>query len=256
MTEKQVYAAQLSNRMGWDFPPEEERITDRAIEDEDLVNIDYVGSMDGVEFEGGNSSVGNDEGANVVAGSDQFIDDFLTQIIGHSPGETFDVNVTFPDPYPNNLDFSGKPAVFVVTVNYIIDTEEIREEILSELENGEYDELIKNNNQGIIRDYIEEVMLDTTITTIPESVLEMNYGDEMMAHLLLVVAAIAEDMELAVTEEDVIEFMIKIEISEISEAIDELGLSYWKFIVMFETVLDYIEDNAVYVDTVTEETEE
>lgn len=93
-----------------------DQITDRAIEDGDVVNIDYVGSVDGEEFSGGNT---NGNGTLVTAGSDAYIDDFLTQIIGHTPGETFDVEVTFPDPYENNPDLAGKDAVFVTTINYI-----------------------------------------------------------------------------------------------------------------------------------------
>ena len=93
-----------------------DQITDRAIADGDVVNIDYVGSVDGEEFSGGNT---NGRGTLVTAGCDTYIDDFLTQIIGHTPGETFDVNVTFPDPYENNPDLAGKAAVFHTTINYI-----------------------------------------------------------------------------------------------------------------------------------------
>lgn len=93
-----------------------DQISDRAIADGDVVNIDYVGSVDGEEFSGGNT---NGRGTLVTAGSDAYIDDFLTQIIGHTPGETFDVNVTFPDPYENNPDLAGKAAVFHTTINYI-----------------------------------------------------------------------------------------------------------------------------------------
>ena len=93
-----------------------DQITDRAIADGDVVNIDYVGTVDGEEFSGGNT---NGRGTLVTAGSDAYIDDFLPQIIGHTPGETFDVNVTFPDPYENNPDLAGKAAVFHTTINYI-----------------------------------------------------------------------------------------------------------------------------------------
>lgn len=93
---------------------EPEQITDRAVEDDEYVNIDYSGSMDGEQFSGGTAA-----GQRVLSGSNQFIDDFLTQIIGHMPGETFNVEVTFPDPYEKNPDFSGKDAVFEVTINYI-----------------------------------------------------------------------------------------------------------------------------------------
>lgn len=92
------------------------QVTDRAVKDGDTVNIDYVGSVDGVEFEGGSTK---GAGTNVTIGVTSYIDDFLEQLIGHMPGDTFDVNVTFPDPYQNNPDLAGKDAVFVTTVNYI-----------------------------------------------------------------------------------------------------------------------------------------
>lgn len=95
------------------------QVTDRAVQDGDTVNIDYVGSIDGVEFEGG-STGGN--GTTVTIGVTSYIDDFLEQLIGHKPGDTFDVNVTFPDPYPNNQDLANKDAVFVTTINYIQET--------------------------------------------------------------------------------------------------------------------------------------
>ena len=98
--------------------PENVKVTDRAVVDGDTVNIDYVGSVDGVEFAGGNT---NGMGTDVVAGSTAYIDDFLTQIIGVMPGETINVEVTFPDVYKNNPDLAGKDAVFVTTINYIVE---------------------------------------------------------------------------------------------------------------------------------------
>lgn len=96
-----------------------EQVTDRAAEMGDLVNIDFVGSVDGVEFEGGSSQ---GAGYDITLGSGSFIDDFEDQIAGHTPGESFDVNVTFPDPYQNNPDLAGKEAVFKTTLNYISET--------------------------------------------------------------------------------------------------------------------------------------
>lgn len=84
------------------------------VKDGDQVNIDYSGSVDGEKFSGGTAT-----NQKVTAGSKEFIDDFLTQIIGHKPGETIDVKVTFPNPYPNNTALSGKEAVFVTKINYI-----------------------------------------------------------------------------------------------------------------------------------------
>ena len=87
-----------------------------TVENGDTVNIDYVGSVDGVEFDGGNTQ---GMGTDLVIGSGSYIDDFEEQLIGAHPGDTVQVNVTFPHPYENNTDLSGKEAVFTVTVNGI-----------------------------------------------------------------------------------------------------------------------------------------
>ena len=79
-----------------------EHITDRAAADGDTVNINYVGSVNNVEFTGGSA-----ENYDLTLGSGTFIDGFEDQIIGHKPGETFDVNVTFPDGYSDSTDASG-----------------------------------------------------------------------------------------------------------------------------------------------------
>ena len=86
-----------------------------TVEDGDTVNIDYVGSIDGVEFDGGNTQ-GN--GTDLTIGSGRYIDDFEEQLIGAHPGDEVEVTVTFPDDYGND-ELNGKEAVFDVTVNGI-----------------------------------------------------------------------------------------------------------------------------------------
>jgi trigger factor len=80
----------------------------------DKVNIDYKGSVDGVEFDGGTA-----EGADLELGSKSFIDDFEQQIEGHKPGDEFNVEVTFPEDYTNDPGLAGKDAVFAVKLNGI-----------------------------------------------------------------------------------------------------------------------------------------
>jgi trigger factor len=80
-----------------------------AVQD-DTVVIDFVGSVDGTEFEGGKG-----ENFNLVLGSNQFIPGFEAQLIGAKAGETVNVNVTFPEPY-QSAELAGKEAQFVVTV--------------------------------------------------------------------------------------------------------------------------------------------
>lgn len=107
-----------------------EAVTDRAAADGDSVNIDFVGSIDGVEFDGGNSG---GAGYDLVLGSGSFIDDFEDQIVGHMPGDTFDVNVTFPENY-GSADLAGKDALFVTTLNHIneITTPELTDEFVAD----------------------------------------------------------------------------------------------------------------------------
>ena len=90
--------------------------TSLTVEDGDTVNIDYVGSVDGVEFDGGSTQ---GQGTDLVIGSGSYIDDFEEQLIGAHPGDEVDVYATFPDPYNNNPDLSGKEALFEVTINGI-----------------------------------------------------------------------------------------------------------------------------------------
>ena len=92
------------------------QVTDRAAEMGDIVSIDFVGTVDGEEFDGGSP-----QDYILELGSGSFIDDFEDQIAGHTPGETFDVEVTFPDPYDSNPDLAGKDAVFATTLNYVAD---------------------------------------------------------------------------------------------------------------------------------------
>ncbi|HCL01961.1 MAG TPA: trigger factor [Lachnoclostridium phytofermentans] len=111
------------------------KITDRTdVRDGDTVNIDYVGKIDGKEFDGG-----KDEGYNLKIGSKTFIDGFESGLVGKNVGETVDVPVTFPNPYDSNPDLAGKEAVFTVTVNYLTDgkKEPLTDEVVKQ--NSDYE---------------------------------------------------------------------------------------------------------------------
>ena len=88
-------------------------VEDRAAQMGDTVNISYCGTVDGVEFDGGKS-----DGYDIKLGSKTFIDTFEEQICGHSIGEKFDVNVTFPAEY-HAEELKGKAAVFAVELKGI-----------------------------------------------------------------------------------------------------------------------------------------
>ena len=82
----------------------------------DAVNIDYVGSIDGTEFEGGSTQ---GMGTQITLGSSGYIDNFDDQIVGHKPGDSFDVKVTFPKDYGKD-ELNGKAAVFATKLNYVV----------------------------------------------------------------------------------------------------------------------------------------
>ena len=83
----------------------------RAAQNGDIANIDFVGTVDGVKFEGGEA-----QGFDLTLGSGQFIPGFEDQVVGMNTGETKDVNVTFPENYQAE-NLKGKPAVFNVKLN-------------------------------------------------------------------------------------------------------------------------------------------
>ena len=88
-------------------------VTDRAAENGDVAVIDFDGSVDGVAFEGGKG-----ENYSLKLGSGSFIPGFEDQVVGKNIGDTFDVNVTFPEDY-HAKELAGKAAVFKVTIHKI-----------------------------------------------------------------------------------------------------------------------------------------
>ena len=116
----------------------------------DTVNIDYVGTVDGVEFEGGNT---NGAGTDLVLGSGSYVDDFEEQLYGSHPGDAVTVEVTFPEDYSSE-DLQGKDAVFQVTVNSIYVLPEFTDEFVAEHVSDvastvdEYKEYLKTSNEN------------------------------------------------------------------------------------------------------------
>lgn len=127
---------------------------DRAAEEFDLVNIAFLGTIDGVEFEGGAS-----ESTDLVIGAGNFIPGFEEGIIGMSVGETRDVAVTFPAEY-GNADLAGKDAVFAITLNTVYDTA-IFDDTRAELEDA---------SAGELDNAVWEAVVETvTVNKYPES---------------------------------------------------------------------------------------
>ena len=103
-------------------------VDDRAAETGDTVTIDFEGFKDGVAFDGGKA-----EDFELELGSGQFIPGFEEAIAGHSIGEQFEINVTFPEEY-QVADLAGAPAVFKINLKAISKKElpEIDDDLISE----------------------------------------------------------------------------------------------------------------------------
>lgn len=152
-----------------------------TIKKNDTVNMYYVGKMDGKEFAGGSCTKDNNpDGYNLKIGSGDFIDGFEDALIGKKAGKTFDIDVTFPESYPPNPDYAGKPAVFTVTVNYIKDWGKLTDKFVKsnfkdfdkEYKNTakDYTEFIRKN---VVQDLAwEYVYTKSEIKDYPEDLLE------------------------------------------------------------------------------------
>lgn len=105
---------ELQQAIDLDLAAHEKKVdVDREVKDGDVVNIDYIGTKDGVAFDGGTAN-----GYDLTIGSNQFIDGFEDGLIGAKKGDKVSLNLTFPENYQNK-DLAGKPVVFEVTVNSV-----------------------------------------------------------------------------------------------------------------------------------------
>ena len=162
-------------------------VEDRAAKMDDIVNISYAGTVDGVAFEGGTA-----DSYDLTLGSHTFIDNFEEQIAGHSIGDKFDVSVKFPEEY-HAEELKGKDAVFAVELKGISVKElpELNDEFaqdVSEFETmAEYkasiaDKLKKTAEQNakqIQGDKLLDMAVENAEMDIPEVMYE-NKIDQMM----------------------------------------------------------------------------
>ena len=158
-------------------------VEDRPAEMGDTVNISYAGTVDGVPFDGGQS-----DSYDLKLGSKTFIDTFEEQICGHSIGEKFDVNVTFPAEY-HAEELKGKDAVFAVEIKGITKSElpELNDEFaqdVSEYETfdeykaKEVEKLTKEKEQKA-RQKKEDAIIEKVIANAEMDVPEVMYDNRV-----------------------------------------------------------------------------
>ena len=167
-----------------------EDVEGRAVENGDIVNLDYAGSVDGVAFEGGTA-----QNQTLTIGSNMFIPGFEEQMVGMNIGEEKDLNVTFPEQY-HAENLAGKAAVFHVKVNgiqvkvkpelnddFAADVSEFetfeayKANIVSELEKNAADRA-----EGALEDALLQKVVDAADCDIPDAMVDdeaMNMQREM-----------------------------------------------------------------------------
>lgn len=220
----------------------------------------------------------------MTIGSGQFIPGFEDGLIGVAVGETIDLNLTFPDPYPNNPDLAGEDVVFTVTVNslksmiaattataakemgFATEIEYLNDVRIRSIKNYLFTEI---SSASKIKDYPQDD-IDYLLTELKESsgvtsdeqfeqMLNSYYGytkdefiDEMLKPQLkdmMLVYAVLDEAELEVTQSD-----IDTEANEIAaelndgttagEVKDQYGSYYIEYLVVSEKVLDYMYEKA------------
>ena len=244
------------------------KITDRAVKNGDTANIDYTGYKNGIKFEGGEA-----KGYDLTIGSNSFIDGFEEGLIGVMPGETKNLNLTFPESY-HSADFAGQAVVFKVKVNYISEKAYTDEQKLTAkqsvfkkalinhvVENSKTDTLPKTEVAKYVEKYRELYSqsatangfesLDAYITAVGETkegfekILKSSAETQVKTEL--VINAIAKEENIKVEESEYKE-SVKNYASTYSTTEEEFvsanGEDYIKFVILQEKVGKFLTENS------------
>jgi len=144
----------------------------RALADGDLAVIDFVGKLDGVEFEGGSA-----EFFDLQIGSNQFISGFEPQLVGMNVGETKDIVVTFPADYqaPN---LAGQETTFTVTLHTI------KTKVAKELNDKTASELMASEEGTVdaLKELISEQIKNEKLAKMYQDELKQQTLEALLAH--------------------------------------------------------------------------
>ena len=158
-------------------------VEDRPAQNGDSVVIDFEGFLNGVPFEGGKA-----ENHTLSLGSGQFIPGFEEQVVGHSTGEEFDVNVTFPEDY-HAQELKGKPVVFKVKLHEIKKKElpEVDDDFVKDVSSfdtlAEYREDIRKklleSREKAANDEMENQLIDKLVDLVKGEIPEAMYQNKI-----------------------------------------------------------------------------
>ena len=253
--------AAISSDLGY---VEDEAAT--VVEEDSIVNVDYVGSEDGVAFDGGSAEdVTLDVAANGDISGTTYIDGFTAGLVGSNVGDEVAYEVTFPDTYGNE-DLAGHTVVFTFQVNWIgkevtadnitddivaantdYTTVEEYKEALAEDCQAEMDETIESDTTDAV---METVINNATVTGVPENLLNglvHMYTSSLESYYCSdgqtleefvteqgddydeMIAEIQDEMTESIKEELVFEAVAKTEDLELDEETFESMLDYYMY---------------------------
>ena len=168
--------SELESKISWDE-------VDRPAENGDRVNIDYEGKVDGKPFDGGNA-----EGYDLPLGDGAFIEGFEEGLVGASKGDTKELNLTFPDPYVNNEELSGKAVVFTVKVNSVSEENvpELNDEYVKSLKEDyktveEYKKAVREDLEEQAEESAKQAMMSTAWQKVMDNSEVIKYPEEEVA---------------------------------------------------------------------------
>lgn len=245
-------------------------VEDRAIANGDIAVIDFTGSVDGEEFEGGKG-----EDYELVIGSHSFIDTFEDQLIGKNTGDEVEVNVTFPEDY-QAADLAGKPALFKVVIKAIKTKEvpELDDEFASDVSDfdtlDEYKEdlkktILEKKKEKAAKTAKENALVDKVIENaqmdIPEPMIELEVrqmADEFAQRMQMQGLSMEQYMQYTgLTSEKLLEEMkpnaekkIKtrlvleavVDAEKIEVSAEELEAEYKKLADMYQMEVDKVKE--------------
>lgn len=247
-----------------------------VVENGDIANIDFVGTMDGEVFDGGTGA-----DYDLVIGSGSFVPGFEEGVEGMKVGETKDVALTFPENYYE--DMAGKDVVFAVTVNSIstYDREKAREEL--------WEQALEDYNSQVAYELLDIIQADAKLKDAPSGMVDrMNqtlvnnittqaamygmdagsfvaavYGgtaqeyedtlytySQNVANQYLIMAAIAQKENITVTDDEVTED-IRATLGEnatdadVESAMSSVDAEAYKEYLLTMKVCDFLAENAV-----------
>ena len=193
--------------------------TIRELVEGDTVHLDFTGTIDGVEFAGGSTE---GAGAYATIGSGGYIEGFEEQLVGHKPGENFDINVTFPEEY-HNEDLAGKDAVFNITLNYLCKevTPEFNDEFVAEYLSDMYSsaaemkaDIEKRLIKSQMQNYVWAKLFDeSTVSEYPQAMMdyEKQAQEDYLNNMASMYGMTAEDLVVMQGAESMEDYLTQME---------------------------------------------